>query len=562
MVNLKLQALAQQQHQQQQQAAMTYTATHSISNSGGNALSHTPITNSNNNECTVYLGDLDMDITERQLKDFFAASAISVAKVVKQPHSSFAHITFFHAQMARKLLDNAVVVLHNRAVRVMPFNQPANFDPEANLIIKNLEPTLTEADIVAKFKPYGSILSCKLARDDLGHSKCYAYLQYETRDSAQLVIDRLNNTYWDERCDPDFKYKRFQEKLVALKKNTLLSKNELQMQESQLFAELQGKIGKKIYVGVFKKKNEYSKIKSSKEGKPSNLYVKNFGTAFGDRDLFNLFKAFGSIKSAKVRRMRIGLVEKPLGCGFVDFEYPDEAEKARASLDGFPLSSGRVLSVTYADCKSRRLRKKLELDSEMISGGDGNNEMMENEQDEEGGKSMASTASVSPSISPAPTTLTIEDNGNTVAPHHNHNSQSNLVDFADEYTTSGDMRSRNVSVGSELSTDSYASSATSSMTSSSSSSSSSANFVMTPREEEVSAFFVHQKQYNNHAYHQLQLQQQQQAMFKFPLLSTSNNQCIVSGGLQSPVWPNQWSKVLNTVDWSEYKLFDSGFRLF
>ncbi len=29
-------------------------------------------------------------------------------------------------------------------------------------------------------------------------------------------------------------------------------------------------------------------------------------------------------------------------------------------LNGYLLSSGRVLSVTYADCKSRRLRKKLE----------------------------------------------------------------------------------------------------------------------------------------------------------------------------------------------------------
>jgi RNA recognition motif-containing protein len=45
--------------------------------------------------------------------------------------------------------------------------------------------------------------------------------------------------------------------------------------------------------------------------------------------LFNLFKAYGSIKSAKVRRQKCGLVEKPLGCGFVDFESPEEANLAR-----------------------------------------------------------------------------------------------------------------------------------------------------------------------------------------------------------------------------------------
>ncbi len=137
-------------------------------------------------------------------------------------------------------------------------------------------------------------------------------------------------------------------------------------EENYLLDELNNNIkpfhhGKKIYVGIFKKKDEYHKIKKEKEGKPSNLYVKNFGSNYGDRDLFNLFKSFGSIKSAKVRRQKLGLIEKPLGCGFVDFEEPEEAEKARIALNGFILKdSGRVISVTYADCKSRRMRKKLE----------------------------------------------------------------------------------------------------------------------------------------------------------------------------------------------------------
>jgi RNA recognition motif-containing protein len=138
--------------------------------------------------------------------------------------------------------------------------------------------------------------------------------------------------------------------------------------ESKLFAEFSSnKIqhGKKIYVGLFKKKDEYFKIKQDKEGKASNLYVKNFGNNFGDRDLFNLFKSFGSIKSAKVRRQKCGLIEKPLGCGFVDFENPEEAEMARIGLNGKTLQSGRIISVTYADCKSRRMRKKLEENAEL-----------------------------------------------------------------------------------------------------------------------------------------------------------------------------------------------------
>jgi len=171
----------------------------------------------------------------------------------------------------------------------------------------------------------------------------------------------MNNAYWDERCDPDFKFKQLQSLPLILRGTNGMGKlNEVNLQENELAAHLTKFVGKKIYVGIFKKKEEYIKLKSEKEGKLSNLYVKNFGPLFGDRELFQLFKSFGSIKSAKVRRQKIGNIEKPLGCGFDDFELPEDADKARQALDGFVLDNGRVISVKFADCKSRRARKKLE----------------------------------------------------------------------------------------------------------------------------------------------------------------------------------------------------------
>ena len=311
---------------------------------------------------TIYLGDLDLDTNEEHLYEFFASMQLKVVKIVKQPHSSFAHVTFDDPHVASQLLTNAVIRMKNKVIRIMPFNQPTNFDPNAKLIIKNLESYVNESDIIQKFRRFGDILSCKLVRDQNGESKCYAFLQFKLNESALNAIDKFNNTYWDERCDPDYKLKKYHEKLFMLKHAQKMGKlNAADLKNSELFMDLGNRMGKKIYVGIFKKKGEYIKIKSNKEGKPTNLYVKNLGTNFGDRDLFNLFKAFGSIKSAKVRRARIGLIEKPLGCGFVDFENPDEAENARLSLNGFVLpENGRTISVDYADCKSRRMRRKNE----------------------------------------------------------------------------------------------------------------------------------------------------------------------------------------------------------
>ena len=314
-----------------------------------------------NHDRTVYLGDLDIDTSESELHLFFFTLGVQVFKIVKQPHTSFAHVTFLDRETAHTFLQSTIIKLNQKIVRVMPFNQPNNFDPEANLIIKNLESYLNETDLIEKFKVHGKILSCKLVRDEKGESKCYAYLQFESKQSALKAIDSLNNTYWDFRCDPDYRYKKFMEN-----QNTNKNKGKLfkaNFEESQLYNEYNNVMGKKIYVGVFKRKDEYSKIKSDKDGKPSNLYVKNFGPEFGDRDLFNMFKVYGSIKSVKVRRSNTGICDKPLGCGFVDFENPHEAERARQELDGFLLESGRRISVTYADCKSRRLRQKNEQQS-------------------------------------------------------------------------------------------------------------------------------------------------------------------------------------------------------
>lgn len=314
------------------------------------------------NERTIYLGNLDLNAKEAQIDELFNSIGLKTHKVVKQPFSSFAHVTFESLTVVKFLLEKSNLIMNNKILHMMPFNQTSNFDPNANLIIKNLESFLNEIDIIEKFRLYGEILSCKLVRGSKGESKCYAYLQYKEQSSALDCIDNLNNTYWDEKYDPDFHYQRYKEKIQLFKKSQHIG-HFIEFDRNDPFNEMNKKSvhGKKIYVGIFKKKDEYFKIKKEKEGKPSNLYVKNFGPNFGDRDLFNLFKTFGSIKSAKVRRQKFGLVEKPLGCGFVDFEEPEEAEKARINLNGHVLkNSGRVISVTYADCKSRRMRKKLE----------------------------------------------------------------------------------------------------------------------------------------------------------------------------------------------------------
>jgi len=48
--------------------------------------------------------------------------------------------------------------------------------PEANVYIKNLDPSVSTNQLESVFSMYGPILSCKIAADPMGNSLGYAYV--------------------------------------------------------------------------------------------------------------------------------------------------------------------------------------------------------------------------------------------------------------------------------------------------------------------------------------------------------------------------------------------------
>jgi len=48
-------------------------------------------------------------------------------------------------------------------------------------------------DLHDTFSTFGTTLSCKVARDEKGASKGYAYVQFETEESANKAIEKLND---------------------------------------------------------------------------------------------------------------------------------------------------------------------------------------------------------------------------------------------------------------------------------------------------------------------------------------------------------------------------------
>eukprot|EP01098_Paradermamoeba_levis_P007027 TRINITY_DN2923_c0_g2_i1.p1 TRINITY_DN2923_c0_g2~~TRINITY_DN2923_c0_g2_i1.p1 ORF type:complete len:584 (+),score=182.62 TRINITY_DN2923_c0_g2_i1:155-1906(+) len=61
-----------------------------------------------------------------------------------------------------------------------------------NLYIKNLDDDIDDEKLKAEFAPYGSITSCKIMRDEKGHSKGFGFVCFSSQDEATRALTELN----------------------------------------------------------------------------------------------------------------------------------------------------------------------------------------------------------------------------------------------------------------------------------------------------------------------------------------------------------------------------------
>lgn len=77
----------------------------------------------------------------------------------------------------------------------------------------------------------------------------------------------------------------------------------------------------------------------------SKLFVGNLPHAHTSKDLETMFAPFGAVKSAQVIQDR--MTGQSRGFGFVEMETPEQAEAAKAALNG-SVVGGRTLTVNEA----------------------------------------------------------------------------------------------------------------------------------------------------------------------------------------------------------------------
>ena len=271
---------------------------------------------------SLYVGELDPSVTEAMLFELFvsigAVASIRVCRdAVTRRSLGYAYVNYNNTADGERALEELnYTVIKGRPCRIMwSQRDPAlRKTGQGNVFIKNLDTAIDNKALHDTFAAFGNILSCKVAQDEMGNSKGYGFVHYETGDSAVQAIKHVNGMLLNE---------------------------------------------KKVYVGHHvSRKDRESKFEEMKANF-TNIYVKNIDSEATDDQFRDLFEKYGEVTSTTIARDDSG---KSKEFGFVNYVRHEAASAAVDALNDKEFH-GKNLYVGRAQKKHEReeeLRKQHE----------------------------------------------------------------------------------------------------------------------------------------------------------------------------------------------------------
>ncbi|OCT45033.1 Polyadenylate-binding protein, cytoplasmic and nuclear [Cladophialophora carrionii] len=278
--------------------------------------------NTAQHSASLYVGELDPSVTEAMLFELFSSigqvASIRVCRdAVTRRSLGYAYVNYNNtADGERALEDLNYTSIKGRPCRIMwSQRDPAlRKTGQGNVFIKNLDAAIDNKALHDTFTQFGNILSCKVAQDELGNSKGYGFVHYETAEAANQAIKSVNGMLLND---------------------------------------------KKVFVGHhIAKRDRQSKFEEMKANF-TNVYIKNIDESVTDEEFTQLFEPYGAVVSATITRDEMG---KSRGFGFVNFSSHEAAAKAVDELNDKDFH-GKNLYVGRAQKKHEReeeLRKQYE----------------------------------------------------------------------------------------------------------------------------------------------------------------------------------------------------------
>lgn len=155
-----------------------------------------------NQEATLYVGNIDLKVTEEILWELFLQCGPVVSVQIPRDkitgdHNGYGFVEFKSEEDA----DYAIKIMHliklyGKPIKVNKASQDKRTqEVGANLFIGNLDPDVDEKTLFDTFNSFGLILSTKIARDpESGASKGYGFVSYDSFESSDAAIASMDGS--------------------------------------------------------------------------------------------------------------------------------------------------------------------------------------------------------------------------------------------------------------------------------------------------------------------------------------------------------------------------------
>lgn len=262
---------------------------------------------------SLYVGDLAPDVTEALLFEIFnAVGPVASVRVCRDAATrrslGYAYVNFHRVDDAERALDT----LNFKNIRSKPCRiMWSHRDPAlrrsglGNIFVNGLAKSIDNKQLYDTFSVFGNILSTKVAQNSKGESLGYGFVHYESEESAQNAIAKVDG------------------KVIA---------------------------GQQVIVAAFKSKKERTGGNSKQQF--TNIFVKNLPADTTKEQMDALFAKYGTITSSMVNTDKTDPTQ-PRCYGFINFQAPEEATAAVEGMNNFEYQ-GKPLFVGRAQKKEER----------------------------------------------------------------------------------------------------------------------------------------------------------------------------------------------------------------
>lgn len=335
----------------------------------------------------LYISDVDASMEGllwevfHQWKDSIASICV-VASSDTQAQPGHAYVNFndptaaaeAHQSVQPLFLKTAYCHIHPFYGKNSPKNSISEHQERTGVFVKNLDSYARVQELYNLFKPFGNIVGCKIATDQYGSTRNFAYVRYTTREAADKAISEMNNCTVGKRNIATTYILRKSERGLKLfvRFDNMPDKWPSEKDLEEVFSQYSsfesvlcpsavnspGRSFAFVILGDAKEANraisEISEVNGCQvfvshatrthEDKPAveptNLFIRNLTDGVTEEDLWDEFTKYGPVVSVKLMLDEAG---RSRHFGFVRFSSANNAGAARQALDGAERWGHRLL---------------------------------------------------------------------------------------------------------------------------------------------------------------------------------------------------------------------------